>query len=404
MFVYEYTARDGSTGKKVQSTVKADSEGAAAKLIAKEGLSPVSIKLQGGDKSAVGTFKNRVSTKDRVLFARQLATLVGAGLPLVQSLRTVQEQTGSKSLQAIVSQIIADVEAGQALNKALSHHPRVFNQVFISLVAAGESSGTLDKALERLSEQLEKDAEIASKVKGAMIYPGIVLFVIFGVIIFMLTTVLPQVELLYKDLNRELPFITKSMLFVSKILLNYWFILIGVIVLGGYFMLRYFRTAGGREILDSIKMNAPLFGGIFMKMYMARFTRTGGTLMQTGVPMLEMMRITGDSVNNVHIKRATDKAADKVKSGKALSETLTGDVNFLPLVPQMIRIGEQSGSLDAMLLKTSSYYEGELDREIKGLTTTIEPVLMVFLAVFAGLMVGAILMPVYGLVGESLAL
>jgi len=404
MFVYEYTARDDSSGKKIQSTVKADSEQAAAKLIIKEGLSPIDIKVQGEGNGALGSFKNHVSTKDRVLFSRQLSTLVGAGLPLIQSLRTVQEQTDSKALQSVISQVIADVEAGQALNKALSHHPKVFNQVYVSLVASGESSGTLDKALERLAEQLEKDAEISGKVKGAMIYPAIVLFVIFGVVIFMLTTVLPQVELLYKDLNRELPWLTSSMLFVSKLLLNYWYVMILALGGGVYFLVRYFKTSSGKEISDGFKMNVPVFGKLFMKMYMARFTRTGGTLMQTGVPMLEMMRITGDSVNNVHIKRATDRAAEKVKTGKALSETLSGDPNFLPLVPQMIRIGEQSGSLDAMMLKTALYYEGELDREIKAITTTIEPILMVFLAVVAGLMVGAILMPVYGLVGESIAL
>lgn len=404
MFIFEYTARDDATGNKVQSTVKADSERSAAKLILKEGLSPIEIKMQGGDKSAVGGFRNRIRTKDRVLFSRQLSTLVGAGLPLVQSLRTVQEQTDSKTLQTVISQIITDVEAGKPLNKALSFHPKVFNQVYLSLVAAGESSGTLDKALERLAEQLEKDAEIASKVKGAMIYPGIVLVVIFGVVIFMLTTVLPQVELLYKDLNRELPFLTSAMLFVSKLLIKYWYGAILLLGGGGYFGFRYLKSSSGRQIADAFKMRVPIFGRLFMKMYMARFTRTGGTLMQTGVPMLEMMRITGDSVNNVHIKRSTEKAADKVKTGKALSDCLTGDQNFLPLVPQMIRIGEQSGSLDAMMLKTSDYYETELDREIKSITTTIEPILMVFLAIVAGLMVGAILMPVYGLVGESLAL
>jgi type IV pilus assembly protein PilC len=404
MFVYEYSARDNSSGKKVQATVKADSEAAAAKLIVKEGLSPIEIKVQGGDKSKVGGFKNRVRTKDRVLFARQLSTLIGAGLPLVQSLRTVQEQTGSKPLQAVVSQVIGDIEAGQSLNDALSHHPNVFNPVFVSLVASGETSGTLDSALERLAEQLEKDAELSSKVKGAMVYPGIVLVVIFGVVIFMLTSVLPQVELLYEDLGKELPFLTGIMIALSKALLTYWYLFILVIV-GGVFMLRrYFKTTSGVEVIDGFKMNVPIFGKLFMKMYMARFSRTGGTLMQTGVPMLEMMRITGDSVDNIHIKRATDRAADKVKTGKALSETLMGDTNFLPLVPQMIRIGEQSGSLDAMMLKTALYYENELDREIKTITSTIEPILMVFLALIAGLMVGAILLPIYSLVGESIAL
>ena len=404
MLEFEYTALEESSGQKVKSTVKADSESAAAALVAKEGLSPLEIKLKGNKKSPFASLKNRINTKDKVLFSRQLSTLISAGLPLVQSLRTVQEQTESKPLQIVISSIIADVEAGKALAEALKKHPEVFNVVYVSLVESGETSGTLDKALERLAEQQEKDAEIVSKIRGAMVYPGIVLFVIIGVVIFMLTTVLPQVEQLYDDLGQSLPFITKAMLFVSKSITGYWWLIIMIIAAIIFFGRRYFRTDSGIQLKDSLKMNMPLFGKLFMKMYMARWTRTGGTLMSSGVPMLEMMKITGNAVNNVHIKAATDKAAVKVKAGTALSDAIKNDQNFLILVPQMINIGEQSGNIDAMMIKTSVYYEAELDKDIKALSTTIEPIMMVFLAIVAGLMVGAILMPVYGLVGQSIAL
>lgn len=404
MLTYEYTAIDDSTGNKIKSTVKADSKSAAAGLITKEGLSPLNIKLKSDNKSFTDRFKNRVRTKDKVLFSRQLSTLINAGLPLVQSLRTVQEQTESKPLQVIISQVISDVEAGKAFAEALKKHPEVFNVVYTSLVESGETSGTLDKALERLADQQEKDAETVSKIRGAMVYPAIVLFVIVGVVIFMLTTVLPQVEQLYEDLNQELPFITKAMLFVSTIITDFWWLLILILGATIFFARRYLQTDGGIEVKDRLKMNMPLFGNLFMKMYMARWTRTGGTLMASGVPMLEMMRITGGAVNNVHIKKATDQAAIKVKAGAALSESIKNRDEFLTLVPQMINIGEQSGNIDAMMIKTSLYYENELDKDIKALSTTIEPILMVFLALVAGLMVGAILMPVYGLVGESIAL
>jgi type IV pilus assembly protein PilC len=403
MLTFEYVATDATTGKKIRAEVQAESESAAAKILVKEGLSPLEIKLKGEGRG-LNKFKNRVSSKDKVLFSRQLSTLINAGLPLTQSLRTVAEQTQSKPLQLVINQIIGDVEGGKSFAEALKAHPDVFNTVFVSLVAAGEVSGTLDQALERIAAQQEKDAEIVSKVRGALVYPAIVLFVIVAVIIFMLTTVLPQVKLLYDDLNQTLPFITAAMLAVSDFITNFWWLLLILFVAGIFFGRRYAQTTAGRETVDSLKMNMPIFGKLFRKMYMARFSRTGSTLMSTGVPMLEMLRITADAVNNVHIKAATLKAAESVKGGTALSVALTGDENFLPLVPQMISIGEQSGAIDEMMAKAADFYEKELDNEIKTISTTIEPILMVLLAIVAGAMVGAILIPVYGLVGNSISL
>ena len=218
----------------------------------------------------------------------------------------------------------------------------------------------------------------------------------------MLTTVLPQVEQLYEDLNTSLPFATAAMLFLSKALINYWYIFLAIIAFLLYSLYKYFQSESGGRVADSLKMNMPLFGKLFMKMYMARFARTATTLTKSGVPMLETLRITGDAVNNVHINESTMKAAEKVKSGGALSDALKDDPNFLSLVPQMIKIGEQSGSLDSMLEKTAQYYERELDDEIKAISSTIEPFLMVVLAGVAGVLVAAILLPVYGLVGQSI--
>ena len=404
MLSYQYIATDASTGRKIKADIQAESESAAAKLLVKQGLSPLEIKLKGESDGLFSSVQNRVSTKDKVLFSRQLATLINAGLPLTQSLRTVAEQTQRKALVVVVNQIIADVEGGKALAVALRAHPKVFNTVYVSLVASGEVSGTLDEALERIAAQQEKDAEIVSKVRGALVYPAIVLLVIVAVIVFMLTTVLPQVELLYADLNQSLPFITAVMLAISDFIIGYWWLIFILIAAAIFFGRRYVATKSGREFVDRLKMNLPVFGKLFMKMYMARFCRTGATLMATGVPMLEMLRITANAVNNVLIRDATLKASEQVKGGKALSKALEGDENFLRLVPQMISIGEQSGAIDSMMSKAADFYEKELDNEIKTISTTIEPILMVFLAVVAGMMVGAILIPVYGLVGNSIAL
>ncbi len=402
MLTFEYIATDTSSGKKVKADIQAESESAAAKLLVKEGLSPLEIKLKNERGGIFSSVQNRISSKDKVLFSRQLATLINAGLPLTQSLRTVSDQTQKKPLQVVINQMITDIEGGKSFANALRAHPTVFNTVFMSLVAAGEVSGTLDVAMERIAVQQEKDAEIVSKVRGALVYPIIVLVVIMGVIVFMLTTVLPQVELLYDDLNQSLPFITAVMLSMSKFITSFWWLIFIITAGVVFFAKRYLQTEAGRQVFDRLKISLPVFGKLFIKMYMARFCRTGSTLMSTGVPMLQMLRITADSVNNVHIKAATLHASEKVKGGITLSEALKAEENFPPLVPQMISIGEQSGAIDTMMAKAADFYEKELDNEVKTISTTIEPVLMVVLAIVAGLMVGAILIPVYGLVGNSL--
>jgi type IV pilus assembly protein PilC len=401
MLTYKYTARNTSTGEKVTAKVEADNEQAAAKRIRQEGLSPLSIQL---DKSGrgFGSFRNRVRSKDKVLFSRQLSTLINAGLPLVQSLRSVADQTTSKPLKVVITQVIADVEGGAALSTALAKHPNVFNRVYISLVAAAETSGTLDKGLERLANQQEKDADIVAKVRGAMIYPAIVLLVMIAVAGFMIVKVLPQVQNVYNGLpGVSLPITTRILLGVSHFVTHFWWIVIILIIAAIVFGRRWTHTIGGRTVVDKFKMRAWPFGPLFMKLYMARFARTGETLVASGVPLLQMLEITSEAVDNVHIGKSIKMAAEKVKGGKSLSDSITGDPNFLELVPNMIRIGEQSGAMQTMLDKVATYYEKEVDEEIKTISTIIEPVLMVIMGVFALILVAAVLLPIYGLVNQS---
>ena len=276
----------------------------------------------------------------------------------------------------------------------------MFDKVFLALIAAGEASGTLDQSLRRVAAQQEKDAATMSKIKGALTYPIIVLFVIFGVMIFMLLTVVPQVEKLYLDLKKPLPFLTQMMVTTADFMLTYWWLVLIVSGIGVYFFLQYLKTENGRKMTDTFKLTVPMFGGMFRKLYMARLARTGQTLLATGVAMLDMLRITSEAVNNGVISKSIDRAAEKVKGGKALSASLQTEDYILPLVPQMIKIGEQSGKIDEMMGKTAQVYEDELDEEIKAISTAIEPILMVVLAVVAGGMVGAILLPIYSLVNS----
>lgn len=400
MLNFTYKARDLASNKIISSTVQAESEAEAGKLLMGRNLIPLSIVPEGQSAGILDKFTNRISTKDRVVFTRQLSTLIGAGLPLTQSLHTVQEQTANKKLKAVVQNIISSVEAGSTLANAFQKEG-IFSELFIALIAAGEVSGTLDKALERIANQQEKDAEIASKVRGAMVYPGIVLGVMVGVVVFMLTNVVPQIENLYDSLGKDLPFLTQMMVNAAHALTKYWYIMILVLGIGFFYLKRYVKTPTGKRQADTVKLKLPLFGSLFSILYMARFTRTGETLLMSGVPMLEMLRIAGQSVGNIPVQDALTRTSEKVKSGKSLAKSLKNEELILPLVPQMISIGEQSGGVDTMMGKAATFYENELDNAIKNISTAIEPILMVCLAVVAGGMVGAILFPIYSLVGNN---
>ncbi len=403
MLTYTYTARDPATGQKITANLEADSEKGAAKLIKDQGYAPLEITLKREGSAIFGNFFKRIPTKDKVVFSRQLSTLINAGLPLVQSLRTVATQTNNKNLKLVINSVITDVEGGASFSKSLEKFPNVFSQVFTSLVAAGEASGTLDKALERLANQQEKDAEIMAKVRGAMVYPAIVLLVMLCVGLFMIVKVLPQVQSIYKGLpGVSLPLLTRVLLAVSHFISHYWWLCIIGIIIIGFFTTRWARSGPGKIFVDRAKMRMPPFGPLFMKLYMARFSRTATTLVGSGVPLLQMLSITAEAVDNYHISKSINTAAEKVKGGKALSDCLEGDPNFLTLVPQMLRIGEQSGAMETMLAKTADYYEKEVDNQIKTIQTIIEPVLMIVMGLMALMIVGAILLPIYGLAGKNI--
>lgn len=401
MLTYNYRARNTATGEQVKGTIQADSEGAAAKLISQQGLSPTDIKLNKND-SLGGKFGNHVRARDRVLFSRQLSTLINAGLPLLQALRSVNDQTTSKPLKVILNEVTGKLEGGGTLSAALAKHPRVFNQVYISMIAAGETSGTLDKALDRLAIQQEKDADLAAKVRGAMTYPIVVLAVMLGVVGFMIVKVLPQVKNIYQGFDGvQLPLLTRILLAISDFVIHFWWVVLLAVIALVFATTRYARTGAGKEVIDRFKMKAWPIGPLFMKMYMARFARTGATLIASGVPLLQMLQITADAVNNVIIQRSILNAAEKVRGGKSLADAIGNDPHFLPLVPSMLKIGEQSGSMEEMLAKAADYYEKEVDNQIAAISSIIEPVMMVMLGVVAFIIVAAVLLPIYGLAGNS---
>lgn len=395
---FKYRAKDKSTGKVVKGDIQAEDERTAGHLLIEQGYIPQSLTEEGT--GLLGS-TDRVTNKDRITFTRQLATLIGAGLPLATSLRTVIEQTQGRGMKKIAEEILINVESGKSLHESFALHPEVFNGVYLALIKAGEASGTLDLALKRLAEQEEKDAAMLSKIRGAMVYPGIILVVVLGVLAFMMTSVVPQVRQLYDDMGETVPGITQVLVDVSDFFGNFWWLVLIILVgvVGGC-VYAVKRTPVGRKVMDSIKIHVPIFGGLFRKLYVSRFARTAEMMLATGVPMLDSVAIAIDATNNVVVEEEYRKVLEPIKGGKALSGALKDREYMLPLVPQMASIGEESGKIDEMLGKAAQVYENELDTQINNISTMVEPILMVIMAGLIGVVIAGTLLPIYSLVSN----
>jgi type IV pilus assembly protein PilC len=394
---FKYRAKETATGKTVKGSIQAESERLAGKLLMDRGYMPIDLTEERLD-SGLNKILNRVTLKDKIVFTRQFATLIGSGLPLSAALATVADQTQNKIMKGIVEDVLSQVESGKSLSEAMEKYPDTFDNVYRALISAGEVSGTLDQSLIRLAIQQEKDAETMSKIRGAMVYPAIVLLVMVMVMLFMVFAVVPQVQSLYSDLGQTLPAITQILVAVTNFLLAYWWaVLIGLGV-AGYLFWQWLKTEPGVKFSDTFKLNVPLFSRLTRRLYMARFCRTTQILLATGVSMLDVLKISGEAVNNTIVQAQIDDAATRVKGGALLSNSLKDKEYVLPLVPQMISIGEKSGKIDEMLGKAAQIYEDELDEQIRNLSTMIEPILMVILAIMAGGLIVAVLLPIYQIV------
>ena len=394
---FSYKAREQETGKVIKGTIQAESERTAGKLLVDRGYIPDMIKEEGG--GILEKF-NKVTTKDRITFTRQFATLVGAGLPISQSLRTVAEQTQSKPMQAVIEEILATVESGKSLSDAFEKHPDIFNNVYRSLVKAGEVSGTLDNSLKRIADQEEKDDKMLSKIKSAMMMPLITLFVIIVVFIYMMLEVVPHVESLYNDMDETLPALTQALVAIKDFIISLWWLVLIIIAVIAVGTVQFLKTQQGIRIKDTVKLNMPMFNGLFRLLYNARFARISQILLATGVAVLDTLHIAGEATANVIMEESIAKAAEEVAGGKTLSVALKDKDYVLPLSYQMAAIGEQSGKMDEMLGKAAQVFEDELDEKIATISALIEPIMMIMLAIVAGLLVGGVLFPIYNLVGS----
>lgn len=403
---FKYSARDAA-GKKVDGTLTSATQDAAVAEIKKKGLSVMNIEpivKQGGLGAALGNFgkitaKNaKVTLNDLVIFTRQLATMISAGIPLLECMEILSEQTDNQGFRIVLTQIVGDIRSGTDFSTALSKHPRVFEDIYVNMVRAGEVSGQIDEILVRLAEYQEKTARLRAQIKAAMTYPVISLGMIFGITMFLLIFIIPKFKAIFESMNVDLPGVTQALLEVGDFMENDWYYCIGGLAALGFLIYSYSRTPFGRRHIDYAKLQMPVFGPLFKKVAVSRFARTFATLIQSGVPILGALEIVASTSGNKVIEDLVLDASESVRQGETLATPLaTKPKLFPPMVTRMIAIGEKSGALEQLLSKIAEFYDQQVEVAVEQLTSLIEPIMIGVMGFLVGGMVLAIFLPIFKL-------
>lgn len=394
-FTYKAKNRAGteSSGK-----LTASSEKQASEMLSKQDLFVISLKNSGGFFGGGMTFKKKVSLKDKIIFTKQLAIMIKGGLPLVEALDALREQTENQEFIKAISMIIDDVRGGQSLSKSLAKHPKLFSDLYVAVTYSGERSGKLDDVLDRLAEQLQKDYDLITSVKGAMTYPIVIVSALVGVMILMLVFVVPKMKSIFDDMGVKLPLATRVLLNMSGFLVKDWYIVLGVgAVL--FFGIRFWaRTPKGGMTIDKMKIRVPIFGSLVNKIYLARFTRTTATLIASGLPMLEIIETDKIVIGNKYFRPIFDQISKDVEGGVPLSLAMKKHKVFPVMIAQMVSVGEKSGKIDEILLKLADFYDKEVEAMTSNMAALIEPILIVVIGAGVGAAIVAVIMPIYSLV------
>jgi len=393
VFVWEGKLPNGNIKK---GEIEADSKASATMLLRRQRVIPTKIR---GKAKQITLFEQRIKTKDIVIFTRQFATMINAGLPLVQCLDILASQQPNPTLKKILSQVKQDVESGNTFADALGKHPKVFDNLYVNLVAAGEIGGVLDTVLNRLAVYMEKNEALKNKVKSAMTYPIIVLCVAFGVVAVLMLFVIPTFQDMFKQFGAALPGPTQLVVDMSHFFRNFWHIMFGVIIL----LIIGFKWVGkqkkGRYYIDTIALKLPIFGSLIRKVAVAKFSRTLGTMISSGVPIMDGLEITSKTAGNVIVENAIRAVRSAISEGRSMSEPLEQTGIFPGMVVQMISVGEATGAMDQMLSKIADFYDEEVDAAVDALTSALEPMLMVFLGGIIGFVVVAMYLPIFQMAG-----
>jgi type IV pilus assembly protein PilC len=393
VFIWEAATKRGE-GKKGE--MDAADESVVRGLLRRQGLQSITVKKKPKDiKEYLPFLKQGVKQKDVVVFARIFSTMINAGLPLIQCLELLAQQEQNKTFANVITSVKEDIEGGSTLHDALNKHPAVFDELFVNLVAAGESGGILDVVLSRLSNYMEKAMKLKSKVKGAMTYPASVLVISIAVVALLLMKVIPVFKKMFEGMGGELPGPTQFLVNASEFMQSYFLIMLAGVALAIYAFRRFYRTEKGRFTVDALVLKSPVFGPLLKKVAVAKFTRTLSTMMGSGVPILEGLNIVSKTAGNVIVENAIMKTRQSISEGRTIAEPLAETNIFPSMVVQMIAVGEATGALDAMLEKIADFYDDEVDVAVEAMTALLEPFMMVFLGGVVGGMIIAMYLPIF---------
>lgn len=399
MQLFSYRAKN-SEGQTVKGQVEAKDAAAAAALLRRQKLVIVSIMpVRTSALASILAIARRVRLDDVVLFTRQLATMVAAGLPITDALRILQVQARPAMAQ-VLSQVLTDVEGGSSLSQSLEKRPRVFSRIYVALVRAGESAGVLDTILNRLADNMEKQREFIGKVKSAMIYPIIVVIAMVVVGMIMMVFVIPKMTVMYENFNAELPALTKGLMSVSGFFAKFWIIMTAAAVVGILGMKAWAGTKSGAVKFDKLLFKLPVAGNLRKYIILTEFSRTMGLLVGAGISIIDGLKITAEAVGSVIYRDGLLSAAKQVEKGLPLAVPLAQNPSFPPILAQMVNVGEETGKVDEVLTKVGRYFESESERGVATLTAAIEPLIMIVLGIGVGILVIAVVLPIYNLTGS----
>ncbi|MCS7172181.1 MAG: type II secretion system F family protein [Armatimonadetes bacterium] len=404
MAVFQYTARD-QMGRVIQGVLEAENGAQVASRLREMGLFITAIepvRAGPGEARSLWDLLRGISLRELALMSRQFATMVNSGLSLVRALGILEQQTTNPKLRRILAQVRADVEQGRALADSLAKHPQAFSSLYVNMVRAGEAGGVLDDVLQRLSTFLEKEYALRQKIKSAMVYPAILAVVATLALLLMTVFIIPQFVVFYRELDvGDLPVPTQILMWVSLVIRSFWYVWIPALAVAIYGFLRWIRTPAGKAWWDRTKLRLPLFGPLVQKTILARFARTLGTLLGAGVPLLQAFEVTGKAVDNAVVEEGIQKVRSSIREGESIAVPLSSIPLFPPMVVQMVRVGEEAGNLDEMLVKVADFYDTEVEATVGALASTLEPAMIVFMGVVVGAMVVSLYLPIFKLVAQA---
>lgn len=397
MAVFQYQAKELSTGKKQSGQIEAENLTQAGALLREQKLLPLKISVGGKARLFSG---QKVPLKERLIFTRQLAVMIKAGLPAVKALEALHQQTNHKFFQKVITDLIAQVKGGQPLSITMEKYPRVFPEVYTAVIKAGEQTGQLSEVLFSLADQQEKQAELISKVRGAMMYPAIILIALIAVAFLIVFFVLPSLKSVFIDFGAELPLQTKVLFAISDIFRKYFYIVAPILLALLWLVKVWFSRPKGRLVYDKIKIKLPVFGMLTTKVYMATFARTMSMLTKASLPIIESIRIVQKTIDNKHYAAAFDRIVKEVESGKPLSAAIAKEPLFPPMVSQLTTLGEESGNIDSVLQEITRFYDSEVENLTKNLASLIEPIMLIIMGIAVAFVVASVLGPIYKLVSD----